>query len=77
MTKYEKEIITTWLEDTYRWRMEELDKGIKSVEYNKAIARYTAIEILAKELCPDGSTIEEYYGWTEERKIEIEENLHK
>ena len=46
---------------SHREMLKEFYKDRKSIEFEKAIARYTQTELLAETLCPKGKTIAEYF----------------
>ncbi len=65
MTKHERVTISLQLQMLHRVMLKEFYKDRKSIEFEKAMARYTQTELLAETLCPKGKTIAEYFDWTE------------
>ena len=76
MTKNERVIISLQLQMSHREMLKEFYKDRKSIEFEKAIARYTQTELLAETLCPKGKTIAEYYDWTEAVKAKNSEDVN-
>ena len=73
MTKHERVIISLQLQMLHRVMLKEFYEDRKSIEFEKANARYAQTELLAETLCPKGKTIAEYFDWTEEVKAKNSE----
>lgn len=76
MTKHERMTISLQLQVLHRLMLREFYKDRESIEYKKALAKYTQTELLADILCPKNKTLAEYFGWTEEIKSENAEVIN-
>lgn len=68
MTKRERTIIRKELEMCYRCSHKNFWLDATSDEYYRSVTRLVQMEVLATQLCPTNSTVEEYFGWNEDNK---------
>ena len=70
MTNQERDIIRRELELCYRLKLREYYKDSKSEDYKVSVIRMVQVYTLAVQLCPQDSTLEDYFGWTKQNKRE-------